>query len=301
MILKTTDLTSLKVFKRGKVRDVYEVDDKLLIVATDRISAFDVVLPTPVPYKGELLNQLSLFWFDYFKDTIDNHIVTSNFDEYPESIKKYGDVIKYRSVLVKKAKPLPVECIVRGYISGSGWKEYQKTGSVCGIGLPSGLKESDRLPEPVFTPSTKAEMGEHDENISFEKMTDIIGKEMAERLKELSLNIYIKARDYAETKGIIIADTKFEFGLYEGKIILIDEILTPDSSRFWPKNTYTPGKSQVSLDKQYIRDYLVSLEWEKKEVIPELPFDVVRNTFLKYKEAYEVLTGKKFRVEDIKQ
>lgn len=299
MVIKKTELSDLKVFKRGKVRDVYEVDDNLLIVATDRISAFDVVLPTPIPYKGELLNQLSLFWFDYFRDTVDNHIITSNIDEYPEKIKKYTDIIKYRSVLVKKAKPLPVECIVRGYISGSGWKEYQKTGSVCGITLPPNLRESEKLPEPIFTPSTKAEMGEHDENISFEKMVDIIGKEMADKLKELSINIYTKARDYAETKGIIIADTKFEFGIFGDKIILIDEILTPDSSRFWPQNTYTVGKSQVSLDKQYIRDYLVSLDWENKEIIPELPFDVVRNTFLKYKEAYEVLTGKKFRVENI--
>lgn len=299
MVIKKTELSDLKVFKRGKVRDVYEVDGNLLIVATDRISAFDVVLPTPIPYKGELLNQLSLFWFDYFRDTVDNHVITSNIDEYPEKIKKYTDIIKYRSVLVKKAKPLPVECIVRGYISGSGWKEYQKTGSVCGITLPPNLRESEKLPEPIFTPSTKAEIGEHDENISFEKMVDIIGKEMADKLKELSINIYTKARDYAETKGIIIADTKFEFGIFGDKIILIDEILTPDSSRFWPQNTYTVGKSQVSLDKQYIRDYLVSLDWENKEIIPELPFDVVRNTFLKYKEAYEVLTGKKFRVENI--
>lgn len=296
----TTNLSDLAVFKRGKVRDVYQIsDDKLLIVATDRISAFDVVLPTPIPYKGEILNQLSLFWFDFFKDTIDNHIITSDINEYPESIKKYGDIIKYRSVLVKKAEPILVECIVRGYISGSGWKEYRRSGTVCGIELPQGLKESDKLPEPIFTPSTKADIGDHDENISFEKMVDIVGKEMAEKLKELSLNIYIKARDYAETKGIILADTKFEFGLFDGKIILIDEIFTPDSSRFWPKATYQPGMSQVSLDKQYIRDYLVSIDWENKEIVPELPFDVARNTFLKYKEAYEVLTGKKFRVDDI--
>ncbi len=296
----TTNLSDLAVFKRGKVRDVYQIsDDKLLIVATDRISAFDVVLPTPIPYKGEILNQLSLFWFDFFKDTIDNHIITSDINEYPESIKKYGDIIKYRSVLVKKAEPILVECIVRGYISGSGWKEYRRSGTVCGIELPQGLKESDKLPEPIFTPSTKADIGDHDENISFEKMVDIVGKEMAEKLKKLSLNIYIKARDYAETKGIILADTKFEFGLFNGKIILIDEIFTPDSSRFWPKATYQPGMSQVSLDKQYIRDYLVSIDWENKEIVPELPFDVARNTFLKYKEAYEVLTGKKFRVDDI--
>ncbi len=299
MAIKSTDLKGINFFKKGKVRDVYEIGESLLIVATDRISAFDVVLPTPIPYKGEILNQLSLFWFDYFKDSVANHIITSDVNQYPEELKKFRDIIEYRSVLVKKAEPLPVECIVRGYISGSGWKEYKKSGTVCGIRLKEGLKESDKLPDPVFTPSTKAEMGEHDENISYEKMVDIVGSEMAARLKELSLNIYIRARDYAETKGIIIADTKFEFGLYDGNIILIDEILTPDSSRFWPIDTYEPGKSQVSLDKQYIRDYLLSIDWENKAFTPELPMDVVRNTFLKYKEAYEVLTGKKFRIADI--
>lgn len=300
MVIKETDLSELKLFKRGKVRDVYEVDDNLLIVATDRISAFDVVLPTPIPYKGEILTQISLFWFDFFKSDVDNHIITANIEEYPENIKKYRDVIEYRSVLVKKAKPIPVECIVRGYISGSGWKEYKKTGTICGISLPQGLVESEKLEEPIFTPSTKAELGEHDENISFEKMVSLIGKEISNKLKDLSINIYIKARDYAEKKGIIIADTKFEFGIYDDKIILIDEILTPDSSRFWPEMSYKPGTSQISLDKQYIRDYLITLNWDKKEFIPELPFEVVRNTFLKYKEAYEVLTGKNFRVEDIK-
>lgn len=300
MVIKETDLSELKLFKRGKVRDVYEVDDNLLIVATDRISAFDVVLPTPIPYKGEILTQISLFWFDFFKGDVDNHIITANIEEYPENIKKYRDVIEYRSVLVKKAKPIPVECIVRGYISGSGWKEYKKTGTICGISLPQGLVESEKLEEPIFTPSTKAELGEHDENISFEKMVSLIGKEISNKLKDLSINIYIKARDYAEKKGIIIADTKFEFGIYDDKIILIDEILTPDSSRFWPEMSYKPGTSQISLDKQYIRDYLITLNWDKKEFIPELPFEVVRNTFLKYKEAYEVLTGKNFRVEDIK-
>ncbi len=299
MTIKSTDLKGLRLFKKGKVRDVYEVGENLLIVATDRISAFDVVLPTPIPYKGEILNQLSLFWFDYFKSDVDNHVITADVNEYPEELKKFRDVIEYRSVLVKKAKPLPIECIVRGYISGSGWKEYNRTGTVCGIKLEEGLKESDKLSEAIFTPSTKAEIGDHDENISYEKMVNIVGSEMAKKLKDLSLLIYTKARDYAETKGVIIADTKFEFGLYNDRIILIDEILTPDSSRFWPMDTYEPGKSQVSLDKQYIRDYLVSIDWENKDFTPELPQDVVRNTFLKYKEAYEVITGKKFRINDI--
>ncbi|RMD60185.1 MAG: phosphoribosylaminoimidazolesuccinocarboxamide synthase, partial [Nitrospirae bacterium] len=218
---------------------------------------------------------------------------------YPEQLQKYKDILEYRSVFVKKAKPFSVECIVRGYISGSGWKEYKRTGTVCGIKLKEGLKESDRLDEPIFTPSTKADMGEHDINISFQQMIDIVGSDVAETLKDLSLKLYIKAHDYALSKGIIIADTKLEFGLYEGKIILIDEAFTPDSSRFWPMNTYKPGEAQVSLDKQYIRDYLITLDWQNMDKIPELPQDVVRNTFLKYKQAYEILTGKKFRIEDL--
>lgn len=299
MIVKETNLVGIPFLKRGKVRDVYEVDGNLLIVSTDRISAFDVVLPTPIPYKGEILNQLSLFWFKHLSDVVENHIITSHVNEYPDILKKYSNVLEYRSVYVKKAKPFSVECIVRGYISGSGWKEYKKTGCVCGIKLPYGLKESDKLIEPVFTPSTKADYGEHDENISFEKMKDIVGSEVANRLKDLSLSLYIKARDYALAKGIIIADTKLEFGLYDGKIILIDEAFTPDSSRFWPLETYKPGEPQVSLDKQYIRDYLVSIEWQGKDELPMLPEDVVRNTFLKYKQAYEILTGNIFRKQDI--
>lgn len=299
MVVKDTNLSGIKLFKRGKVRDVYEYNDSLLIVSTDRISAFDVVLPTPIPYKGEILNQLSLFWFEYLKDNVDNHIITWEIDNYPDELKKYKEILEYRSVLVKKAKPFSVECIVRGYISGSGWKEYKKTGTVCGIKLKEGLKESDKLDEPIFTPSTKADLGEHDVNISFDKMIDMVGKEVASILKELSISLYIKARDYALTKGIIIADTKLEFGLYNDKIILIDEAFTPDSSRFWPMDSYKPGESQISLDKQYIRDYLLTLNWQNMDKIPELPTDVVRNTFLKYKQAYEILTERKFRIEDL--
>lgn len=299
MVVKDTNLSGIKLFKRGKVRDVYEYNDSLLIVSTDRISAFDVVLPTPIPYKGEILNQLSLFWFEYLKDNVDNHIITWEIDNYPDELKKYKEILEYRSVLVKKAKPFSVECIVRGYISGSGWKEYKKTGTVCGIKLKEGLKESDKLDEPIFTPSTKADLGEHDVNISFDKMIDMVGKEVANILKELSISLYVKARDYALTKGIIIADTKLEFGLYNDKIILIDEAFTPDSSRFWPMDSYKPGESQISLDKQYIRDYLLTLNWQSMDTIPELSTDVVRNTFLKYKQAYEILTGRKFRIEDL--
>jgi phosphoribosylaminoimidazole-succinocarboxamide synthase len=299
MIISETKLEGIKFVKKGKVRDVYEIDGNLLIVATDRISAFDVVLPTPIPYKGEILNQLSLFWFDFLKDIVDNHIISSDVDSFPEPLKKFKNILQYRSMYVKKATPFSVECIVRGYISGSGWKEYRRTGTVCGIKLREGLRESDKLEEPIFTPSTKADIGEHDVNISFEKMVDIVGLEVARTLKDLSLKLYIKARDFALSKGIIIADTKLEFGLYNDKIILIDEAFTPDSSRFWPLETYKPGEPQVSLDKQYIRDYLLSKDWENQERLPELPYDVVRNTFLKYKQAYETLTGKKFRIEDL--
>jgi phosphoribosylaminoimidazole-succinocarboxamide synthase len=299
MIISETKLEGIKFVKKGKVRDVYEIDGNLLIIATDRISAFDVVLPTPIPYKGEILNQLSLFWFDFLKDIVDNHIISSDVDSFPEPLKKFKNILQYRSVYVKKATPFSVECIVRGYISGSGWKEYRRTGTVCGIKLREGLRESDKLEEPIFTPSTKADIGEHDVNISFEKMVDIVGLEVARTLRDLSLKLYIKARDYALSKGVIIADTKLEFGLYNDKIILIDEAFTPDSSRFWPLETYKPGEPQVSLDKQYIRDYLLSKDWENQERLPELPYDVVRNTFLKYKQAYETLTGKKFRIEDL--
>lgn len=299
MVLKNTNFAGLKLFKKGKVRDVYEAGDGLLIVATDRISAFDVVLPTPIPYKGEILNQLSLFWFDHLKDMVANHIITSDVGQYPEILSGHKNVLAHRSVYVKKAKPFPVECIVRGYLSGSGWKEYKNTGGICGIKLNEGLQESDKLSEPIFTPSTKAGQGEHDENISFEKMKDLIGLSNAQRIRELSVALYSKARDYAIAKNIIIADTKLEFGMLDGDIILIDEVLTPDSSRFWPVETYSPGSPQSSLDKQYIRDYLLSISWEAREAIPELPFDVIKNTFKKYKQAYEQLTGKSFRIIDI--
>lgn len=286
-----TKLEGVKLIKRGKVRDIYEIDGSLLIVATDRISAFDVVLPTPIPDKGRILTLMSLFWFDFLKDMIENHLITADVDKYPESLKPYKEILSQRSMLVRKTKVIPVECIVRGYITGSAMKEYQKTGEVCGIKLPPGLKEADKLPEPIFTPSTKAEMGEHDVNITFEEMIKIVGKDTAEFLKKTSLKLYKKAADYAEEKGIIIADTKFEFGIYEGKIILIDEVLTPDSSRFWPKDEYQPGKSQKSFDKQFIRDWLKSIDWDPQNP-PSIPQDIVEKTREKYLEALYRLTGK---------
>lgn len=288
-----TKLDDVKLIKRGKVRDIYEVDGSLLIVATDRISAFDVVLPTPIPDKGKILTLMSLFWFDFLRDIIDNHLITADVEKYPENLKPYKEILNQRSMLVKKTEVIPVECIVRGYITGSAMKEYQKTGEVCGIKLPPGLKEADKLPEPIFTPSTKAEMGEHDVNITFEEMVKIVGKDTAEFLKETSLKLYKKAADYAEERGIIIADTKFEFGIYQGKIILIDEVLTPDSSRFWPKDEYQPGKSQKSFDKQFIRDWLKSINWDPQNP-PSIPQDIVEKTREKYLEALYRLTGKSF-------
>lgn len=286
-----TNLEKVPLLKRGKVRDIYDLGDKLLIVATDRISAFDVVLPTPIPYKGKILTQMSLFWFDFLKDIVDNHLITANLEEYPEVLKEYKETLAQRSMLVKKAKVLPVECIVRGYITGSAMKEYQKTGQVCGIPLPPGLKEADKLPEPIFTPSTKAEIGEHDINITYQEMEKLVGSEVAQFLKETSLKIYKKASEYAESRGIIIADTKFEFGIYEDKIILVDEVLTPDSSRFWPKDEYQPGKPQKSFDKQFIRDWLKSISWDPQNP-PTIPEDIVLKTREKYLEALYRLTGK---------
>ncbi|AIH03742.1 phosphoribosylaminoimidazolesuccinocarboxamide synthase [Thermodesulfobacterium commune] len=286
-----TNLEKVPFLKRGKVRDIYDLGDKLLIVATDRISAFDVVLPTPIPYKGKILTQMSLFWFDFLKDIVDNHLITANLEEYPEVLKEYKETLAQRSMLVKKAKVLPVECIVRGYITGSAMKEYQKTGQVCGIPLPPGLKEADKLPEPIFTPSTKAEIGEHDVNITYQEMEKLVGSEVAQFLKETSLKIYKKASEYAESRGIIIADTKFEFGIYEDKIILVDEVLTPDSSRFWPKDEYQPGKPQKSFDKQFIRDWLKSISWDPQNP-PTIPEDIVLKTREKYLEALYRLTGK---------
>jgi len=284
-----TDFPGLKLLKKGKVRDIYDLDEHFLMVATDRISAFDVVMPDAVPGKGKILTQISLFWFEAMKPLVQNHVVSSNIGEYPDNCKEYADVLEGRSMLVKKAEPLPVECIVRGYISGSGWKSYQEDGTVCGIKLPQGLKESEKLVEPIFTPSTKEEVGLHDINISFEEAIQELGQPLAEKVKTLSLAIYKKGAELALEKGIIIADTKFEFGRVGDDVILIDELLTPDSSRFWPKDDYAAGRSQKSFDKQYLRDYLNTLEWDKTPPAPSLPEDVVENTRKKYEEALEIL------------
>ena len=291
-VVTETDLP-LKVFKKGKVRDVYEVENKLLLIVTDRISAFDYVLHEPIPYKGIFLTQISKFWFDYFKDTVDNQVISTEISDFPDEIRSFKDILKGRTMLVKKTDVFPIECIVRGYISGSAWKSYQKDGSVCGIKLPNGIQESEKFDESLFTPSTKAESG-HDINISYDKMKDIIGKDYAERIKDLSLKIYNEGSEYARKKGIIIADTKFEFGRIGDKIILIDEVLTPDSSRFWPADLYEPGKSQPSFDKQYVRDYLSSTGWDKNSTPPHLPDNVVAETKNKYQEAYEKITDIKF-------
>jgi phosphoribosylaminoimidazole-succinocarboxamide synthase len=291
-IVTKTDLP-LKAFKKGKVRDVYETNDKLLLIVTDRISAFDFVLHEPIPNKGICLTQISKFWFDYFKDTIPSHMISADVSEFPDDLKTHEGDLKGRSMIVRKANVFPIECIVRGYISGSAWKSYQKDGTVCGIKLPEGLRESDKLNEPLFTPSTKAESG-HDINISFDKMKEMIGAEAAEKLKELSLKIYNEGAKYALEKGIIIADTKFEFGKVGDQIILVDELLTPDSSRFWPADLYEPGKSQPSFDKQYVRDYLSSTGWDKNSDPPHLPGNIILETQRKYQEAYERLTGNIF-------
>ena len=294
MSIVTETNLPLKSFKKGKIRDVYDINDKLLLIVTDRISAFDYVLNEPIPNKGICLTQISKFWFDYFKNTIPSHVISAEMDDFPEELQQHKEILLGRSMLVKKAKVLPVECIVRGYISGSAWKSYQKNGSVCGINLPKGLRESDKFDEPLFTPSTKAESG-HDINISYKEMERLIGKKDAESIKELSLEIYNKGAKYALQKGIIIADTKFEFGKIDDKIILVDELLTPDSSRFWPADKYEPGKSQPSFDKQYVRDYLSSTDWDKNSNPPNLPDYVVKETQNKYKEAYEKITGEKFK------
>lgn len=295
--LLSTDLKGLKLFKKGKVRDVYDLGDKLLIVATDRISCFDVILPCGIPYKGKILTQLSVFWFDFVKDISPNHLLSSETEEYPAQLSGYKNVLRHRSMLVKKSKLIPVECVVRGYLSGSGWKEYQKSRSICAVKLPGGLKESDKLPEPIFTPSSKEEVG-HDINVSFEDIVKQIGKDTAKKMKEISLAVYKKARDYADKKGIIIADTKFEFGIYEGKIILIDEILTPDSSRFWPKDSYEPGRGQASFDKQFVRDYLETLDWDKTPPAPMLTDEIIEKTSLKYFEALTKLLPEGSKAQD---
>ncbi|MFH1406694.1 MAG: phosphoribosylaminoimidazolesuccinocarboxamide synthase [Candidatus Omnitrophota bacterium] len=291
-ILLKTDFPDLKLFKRGKVRDVYDLDDKLLIVSTDRISCFDVVLPSGIPHKGEVLTRVSRFWFNFTKDVIANHLISADAEDYPSPLKKYKDVLKNRSMLVKKTKSIPVECVVRGYLSGSGWKEYKESASICGIKLPKGLLESAKLPQPIFTPATKEETA-HDVNVNFEHVEKKLGGDIAGKLKELSIAIYNKASNYAMEKGIIIADTKFEFGIYNNGIILIDEALTPDSSRFWPKDGYAPGASQPSFDKQFVRDYLETLDWDKTPPAPALPEDIIKKTTEKYIEALMLITGEK--------
>lgn len=291
-VIIETEFSDLTLYARGKVRDLYSVGEFLLLVATDRISAFDHVLATGIPGKGKVLTQLSLFWFDLLKDLVPNHLVTTDVNEYPREIQRYRDELDGRSMLVKRAQMFPVECVVRGYLSGSGWKDYLATGAVCGISLPSGLRQSDRLPEPLFTPATKSQDGEHDINISFDEMISRVGAQSAERLRSLSLAVYKKASDYAEERGLILADTKFEFGNYAEGIILADEVLTPDSSRFWPRDQYEPGRQQASFDKQYVRDYLESIHWNKQAPAPALPDDVVMRTQQKYLEAFRLLTGK---------
>ncbi len=289
--MKESAFPDLNLVKRGKVRDIYEVEGNLLIVASDRISAFDVVMDDPIPGKGEILTQISLFWFQKLGHIVENHLIATDPDQYPESCRKYADVLEGRSMLVKKAEPLPVECIVRGYLSGSGWNEYRSERSICGISLPEGLKESDLLPEPLFTPSTKAEDGMHDLNISFEEAVELIGQKTAEAVRDLSLEIYSFGRDYAAKRGIIIADTKFEFGFVDDRLLLIDEVMTPDSSRFWPMDLYAPGGPQQSFDKQFLRDYLLSLKWPKKPPPPKLPPEIIRKTLEKYREALARLTA----------
>ncbi len=295
-VVQTTEIPGAKLLNRGKVRDIYDAGEFMLIVTTDRISAFDVVMGEPIPYKGIVLNQISKYWFEQTRDIIPNHFITDQVSDFPAPFNQYEAELKGRSMLVKKANPFPVECIVRGYLAGSAWKEYREHSTVHGQKMPAGLKNSSQLPEPIFTPSTKAESG-HDENISFEQMVAIIGKPYSEKLREISLKLYQYGAKVAREKGIIIADTKFEFGLINGEMILIDEVLTPDSSRFWPARSYKPGKSQPSLDKQYLRDYLETLNWDKTPPPPRLPEDIVENTSRKYQEILRILTGK--TIEDI--
>ena len=283
----------IKPDAQGKVRDIYDLGDKLLMVATDRISAFDYILEDEIPHKGAVLTQISLFWLEQLKDVIGNHLISADVADLPEQFKPYADYLRGRFMLVKKAEMFPVECIVRGYLAGSGLKEYQKQGTVCGIQLPEGLKESDKLPEPIYTPSTKAEIGDHDENISFERCAEILGEDAATQLRDLAIKVYSVARDHAAENGIIIADTKFEFGVIDGQIILADEVLTPDSSRFWPGDAYEPGRDQASFDKQYVRDWL-NANWDRQGNPPHLPQEVIERTSQKYIAAYEKISGKKF-------
>ena len=292
LLLHQSSLPGVELFSRGKVRDVYEAGrDQLLVIATDRLSAFDVVMAQAIPDKGRVLNQISCFWFDLLKDSTKTHFITASLDEYPSEFRAYAEQLEGRSMLVVKARPFPIECIVRGYLAGSGWKDYRATGAVCGIQLPAGLRESSKVDPPIFTPSTKATSG-HDENISWDAMVSVVGLKIAEQLRAKSLDVYERGREYAESRGIIIADTKFEWGLSGDEIILIDEILTPDSSRFWPQQGYQPGRSQPSFDKQFVRDYLEGTGWNKQPPPPPLPPDVVRSTSEKYREAYQRLTGR---------
>jgi len=288
-VIRETNFAGIAPAARGKVRDIYDLGDRLLIVATDRLSAFDVVMPTPIPDKGRVLTQLSLFWFDLLRDVIPNHVLSST--HFPSPFDRYTEDLAERSMVVRKTQPLPIECVARGYLSGSGWKEYRATGKVCGIALPPGLKESDKLPEPIFTPATKASSG-HDENISFERAAEILGKPLAEKVRAVTLELYRRAATYAEPRGILLADTKFEFGELDGELIWIDEALTPDSSRFWPAAQYRPGGPQPSFDKQFVRDYLERIQWPKTPPGPELPPDVVAGTRAKYREAYRILVGR---------
>jgi len=290
-VILNTELPGIERHAQGKVRDVYRVDGQLLIVATDRISAFDYILPTGIPEKGKVLTQLSIFWFDFLRDVTPTHFLTANVDEYPAALRQFRSQLEGRSMLVKRAQMVEIECVARGYLAGSGWKEYKAQGTVCGIPLPAGLRESDRLPAPIFTPSTKAQTG-HDENISYEAMCSLVGAELGARLRDITLRTYSRAAAYAETRGVIIADTKFEFGFVDGELVLGDEVLTPDSSRFWPAESYRPGGPQFSYDKQYVRDYLESIQWNKKPPAPPLPDEVAHKTSEKYRQAYQVLTGK---------
>jgi phosphoribosylaminoimidazole-succinocarboxamide synthase len=290
-VILETNFPGLELYARGKVRDVYSIEDRLLIVATDRISAFDYILPTGIPDKGKVLTQLSVFWFDFLREIAPNHLLTASVAEYPAGARLYDAELEGRSMLVTRAKMIEIECVARGYLAGSGWKEYRETGAVCGVRLPPGLKESSQLLEPIFTPATKAQSG-HDENISFDAMTKIVGADLASRLRDLTLKIYTRAAEYARTKGIIIADTKLEFGMVKGELVLGDEVLTPDSSRFWPVDAYEPGRAQNSYDKQFVRDYLERIKWPKLPPAPALPEEVAAKTSEKYKEAYHALTGR---------
>ena len=291
-VVLSTDFEDIKLLSRGKVRDIYDLGNTLLIVATDRISAFDVVLSEGIPFKGKVLSQMSAYWFEMMGDLIPHHLVSIDTGDFPPVCRKYETSLKGRSMLVKKAAPLPVECVVRGYLAGSGWKDYQQRGSICGIPIKEGLRESSPLEEPVFTPATKAERGEHDENITFEKAKEMVEEELAERAKEVSLSLYKKGSEMARAKGIIVSDTKFEFGLLNGELILIDEVLTPDSSRFWPLDEYKPGGVQKSFDKQFVRDYLLTLNWDKNPPAPHLPEEIIKKTSERYLEAFRRLTGR---------